>query len=272
MHGKTYENDVGRALEQNKRDFCRACGYRCMLFNTTLEQVTKRSVHWDKIQHLLRSLRDTAACEVAIWADADVVFRRPFALSPLVDRTPIATAVDVEGLNSGLMIMRRAAETSALLENAWAQERWAKSSWMGEQLALRDAVKQNAATLLPAIGFFDNIVAYPAYRPTRVSPDVARQAPTFHIATCFSRMGRFGKCFRMLRSELGGSLVGPAAAGVTAVAGGGHRLSGKASCPVLPRNVTLFRPARLRDVARASSASPKTPTRRWARALELLGF
>ena len=101
---------AGKAILQNKLEFCSACGYRCIV-HTRGEHTTNRPHKWDKLLVLHDALR---TCRVALYVDADVVFRRAFQLRPLA-RSWLSASRDFVGLNSGVMLMVRSEQARALL-------------------------------------------------------------------------------------------------------------------------------------------------------------
>jgi len=196
MRGRDYENEIGSRLTKNKQAFCDACGYRCMLFNTTSFS-TNRSAHWDKLLILNMTLQ---TCNISMWVDADVVFRRPFAVAPLLT-TAIGAARDVGGLNSGVMFFMQSEQSAALLIGAWHQEQFSHTVW--EQSALRQTLKDNPV-LQPHVTIYENIVRYPTFTPpyARVPGHGGRAAPLYHIAGCFLLTRKLITCHKWLDAEL----------------------------------------------------------------------
>ena len=95
-------SESGAALLQNKIDFCEACGYRCLI-HTRGEHATHRPHKWDKILALHDAMR---TCNIVLYVDADVVFRRAFQLPPLT-RSWLAGSKDFVGINSGVLLVVR---------------------------------------------------------------------------------------------------------------------------------------------------------------------
>ena len=181
--GGDYQSSLGDALMQNKRAFCAACGYRCLLVNRTF--ATGRHPSWDKIlavQHALNS----GACNLTMWVDADVVFLRSFALEPLI-RTAIAATREHGGLNGGVLFFRRSHAAEMLLRLAWKESRFEKPPGL-EQSALRYILGMHKE-LRNKVTMYDNLVRWvPQFYGGRVSMRKNRTlrdtAPLFHAAGC----------------------------------------------------------------------------------------
>ena len=181
--GDDYQSSLGDALMQNKRAFCAACGYRCLLVNRTF--ATGRHPSWDKIlavQHALNS----GACNLTMWVDADVVFLRSFALEPLI-RTAIAATREYGGLNGGVLFFRRSRAAEMLLRLAWKESRFEKPPGL-EQSALRYILGMQKE-LRNEVTMYDNLVRWvPQFYGGRVSIRKSKTlrdtAPLFHAAGC----------------------------------------------------------------------------------------
>ena len=179
--GDDYKSSLGDALLQNKRAFCAACGYRCVLVDRDF--ATGRHPSWDKIlavQHALNS----SACNLTMWVDADVVFLRSFALEPLI-RTEIAGTREHGGLNGGVLFFRRSRAADMLLRLAWKESRFEKPPGL-EQSALRYALGMHKE-LRNSVTMYDNLVRWVFYggRTTiRKSKTLRDTAPIFHAAGC----------------------------------------------------------------------------------------
>ena len=181
--GEDYTDSLGDALMQNKRAFCAACGYRCLLVNRTF--ATGRHPSWDKIlavQHALSS----GACNLTMWVDADVVFLRSFALEPLI-RTAIAATREHGGLNGGVLFFRRSQAVETLLRLVWKESRFEKPPGL-EQSAMRYVLGKRAG-LRNEVTMYDNFVRWvPQFYGGRVGVRTNRTlrhtAPLFHAAGC----------------------------------------------------------------------------------------
>ena len=181
--GDDYQSSLGDALMQNKRAFCAACGYRCLLVNRTF--ATGRHPSWDKIlavQHALNS----GACNLTMWVDADVVFLRSFTLEPLI-RTAIAATREYGGLNGGVLFFRRSRAAEMLLRLAWKENRFEKPPGL-EQSALRYVLGMQKE-LRNKVTMYDNLVRWvPHFYGGRVnirkSKTLRDTAPLFHAAGC----------------------------------------------------------------------------------------
>jgi len=180
--GDDYQESLGDALVQNKRAFCSACGYRCVLLNRTF--ATERHPSWDKIlavQHALSS----GACNLTMWVDADVVFLRSFALEPLI-RTAISGTREYGGLNGGVLFFRRSQAVEMLLRLAWRENRFKNPPGL-EQSALRYVLKKRAG-LRKEVTMYDNLVKWVpqfyVHPVVRRNKTLRETAPLFHAAGC----------------------------------------------------------------------------------------
>jgi hypothetical protein len=176
--GDDYQSSLGDALMQNKRAFCAACGYRCLLVNRTF--ATGRHPSWDKIlavQHALNS----GACNLTMWVDADVVFLRSFTLEPLI-RTAIAATREYGGLNGGVLFFRRSRAAEMLLRLAWKENRFEKPPGL-EQSALRYVLGMQKE-LRNKVTMYDNLVRWvPHFYGGRVNIRVRRSGIPRHSFT-----------------------------------------------------------------------------------------
>ena len=114
--GRKFER-ISEALDRNKREFCAACGYTCIITNGTAHSVDRRP-EWDKIALLQQVLRGGDAqawperqrtvsepawrgsCDIALFVDADMVFLRPFAAPELVDTQFLLSPRDRNGAHA----------------------------------------------------------------------------------------------------------------------------------------------------------------------------
>jgi hypothetical protein len=155
-------------VASNKQSFCDACGYRCMISRGMLAE--GRPPAWDKIIAVQKALD---VCETVVWADADATFLWPFQLPPVA--TPIAAMKDKNGLNTGMMILKRSASTAALLGRAWNATQFIDhTTW--EQAAIRHVLAQDAS-LRAETTLLSGLVS-----ATRHGPQPA--FPVFHAAGC----------------------------------------------------------------------------------------
>ena len=151
--GRGYEGGLGTALVQNKRAYCAACGYRCLLVNRTFE--TSRHPSWDKIL-ALQDAMGSGGCNATLWVDADVVFLRSFALLPLIP-TAIAGTREFGGLNGGVLFFQRTPDVENLLRLAWKEDRFKNPPGL-EQTALRYVI--GARKLRKQVTMYDNLVRW----------------------------------------------------------------------------------------------------------------
>ena len=126
MRGATYERGPypGPQLLANKRAYCAACGYTCLLHAGAFS-AHGRTPGWDKLRALDEALfgggggggntapssstqdaadeprRPRRNCSLALWLDADVVVLWPVALAPVATK-PIVATKDYHGLNTGV--------------------------------------------------------------------------------------------------------------------------------------------------------------------------
>ena len=165
--GKQYEG-LQDQLAHNKRMLCETCGYRCFLHSKAL---SGRPAAWDKILALQRAF--SRGCELCMWMDADVVVRRPLALQPLVTADIIAMH-DFNGLNTGVMLLRRSSSVDELLARSWNATQFLNAMWW-EQRAIR-YVLDLSPHLRGNASLLTKLVAYPFH--------VDAEAPFFHAAGC----------------------------------------------------------------------------------------
>ena len=201
--GRDYQESLGEALIQNKRAFCAACGYRCLLVNRTFE--TDRHPSWDKILAVQHAL-STGSCNLTMWVDADVVFLRSFALAPLI-RTAIAGTREYGGLNGGVLFFRRSEAMEMLLRLAWKEDRFKKPPGL-EQSALRYVLGKRPG-LRQQVTMYDNLVrwvpqfyVHPVVRRNRT---LRETSPLFHAAGCslfVNDRGKKAMCMQQFRSHL----------------------------------------------------------------------
>lgn len=176
---------LGAALLRNKQQFCKACGYRCLL-STRGDHVTGRPAKWDKLLSLHDALR---SCRVALHVDADVIFRRAFEVES-VAQTWLSATRDFDGLNSGVLLLRRTKQARELLERAWALTSFNRS-FSAEQNALRLALRRpynaSSRSRIALVTILEGLVEYPFYHSpllNKLQRDLNYTAPLVHVAGC----------------------------------------------------------------------------------------
>lgn len=203
----------GAAILENKLDFCRTCGYRCLI-HTRGEHATSRPAKWDKLLVLHDALR---VCNVALYVDADVVFRQAFGLLPLT-RSWLVASKDFVGVNSGVLLLRRSPQAHSLLRDAWRMS-FFNRSFSAEQNAIRLVLRRpfvEKREKTDRVTVFENLVAFQYYASAfgaRVAQDTNFTPPLYHAAGCtnsatMSRSGnetyRTRRCQEMLVHQLPG--------------------------------------------------------------------
>jgi len=137
-----------------------------------------------------------------------LVMFAPFAVAPLVNRRPIATARDYVGLNTGVMLLRRTADGTAarVLSLTWNASRFRNTVW--EQSAMRSVLGASKG-LRDEVTILDNVVLYIArhftLRKIKKNCTLRWAAPLFHPAGCFLFKGnrqRHLECMQTLREHL----------------------------------------------------------------------
>jgi len=188
-HGDKYK-ELASKLESNKKQLCDHCGYRCMLFSEPLQ--AHRPAAWDKIVALQKAF--STGCNISLWLDADTIVRRSFdALSLMQHRNMDVLAMkDVNGLNTGVMFLRRSAAVDELLQRAWQADQFTYSMWW-EQRAIR-YVLDTDPSLSRHTQLFTKLVDYPS--------KVDTEAPIFHAAGCFSSKAFRQSYCRMILSRV----------------------------------------------------------------------
>jgi hypothetical protein len=188
-HGDKYK-ELASKLESNKKQLCDHCGYRCMLFSEPLQ--AHRPAAWDKIVALQKAF--STGCNISLWLDADTIVRRSFdALSLMQHRNMDVLAMkDVNGLNTGVMFLRRSAAVDELLQRAWQADQFTYSMWW-EQRAIR-YVLDTDPSLSRHTQLFTKLVDYPS--------KVDAEAPIFHAAGCFSSKAFRQSYCRMILSRV----------------------------------------------------------------------
>ena len=194
VRGSAYA-PVAAEITANKKHFCAACGFRCLL--STQPQSHDRPPAWDKIPLMLEALQQ---CTVAMWVDADVVFLRPFVLPP--PRVPLTFMADANGLNTGVMLLTAGAEP--FLRAVWEKVEWTNhSTW--EQQAVRDVLlHDNASRSVAAV--WNSLVWYGRLALQHTA--VQKATPLYHAAGCFSSRSKYQPCYAMLRAAARNSTVG----------------------------------------------------------------
>tara|TARA_B110001452_G_scaffold142931_1_gene118898 strand:- start:130 stop:1227 length:1098 start_codon:yes stop_codon:yes gene_type:complete len=244
MYGPMYTQRLGQALLRNKRAFCAACGYRCMLWSNYTAGRHDRTPHWDKLAALHDLVSESSSCALTMWVDADVVLYRPFALLPLMQPgAPIAAALDSYGFNSGVMLFSRSREAARFLRIAWRQPELRNTVW--EQSALRRTL-QLSPELRSQVTLYENLVQYPPLihisDAVKRNRSLRRTAPVYHIAGCFLlSLKKTEVCSRWLLRNLARVDAGPKQ--------GGYRKLwlGQARCDPMPPSIVLPRPVSMQD-------------------------
>lgn len=174
----------GIKLLENKRAFCEACGYRCLI-DTRGVFSTGRPSKWDKLLVLHDALR---ICNTTLYVDADVVFRRAFQIRPLT-RSWLTGSKDFVGLNSGVLLLVRARRAREFLSAAW-QHQFFNRSFNADQNAVRLELRRPFAEKREKkdrVTVFENLVSYMFYGGAfaeQVEADTNFSAPLFHSAGC----------------------------------------------------------------------------------------
>ena len=196
---------AGAALLRNKREFCAACGYRCLL-STAGNHATRRPAKWDKLAAVHDALR---SCSLVMHIDADVVIRRPFQLE-LLARTWLSASRDYDGLNSGVLLVRRSRQVRELLDFAWRQRSF-NNSFSAEQNALRLGLRRpysaSSRSRLSLVTIMEGLVEFPFYKSpllSKLGRDLNQTAPLYHTAGCTANQGRVGSglCDELLLKQL----------------------------------------------------------------------
>jgi hypothetical protein len=175
---------AGAALLENKRDFCRVCGYRCLL-HTDGKHSTSRPAKWDKLLVIHDALR---TCDITLYVDADVVFRHAFQLRPLT-QTWLAGTKDFVGLNSGVLLAVRSKEAREFLPAAWNYS-FFNRSFNAEQNAIRLALRRpfvEKRGYMDGVTIFENMCSYMFFHSPygkRVLKYANFTAPLHHAAGC----------------------------------------------------------------------------------------
>ena len=186
--GPQYTPTLQLALAANKRALCAACGYRCFLHT---EALSDRPAAWDKIVALQNAF--ASGCELCLWLDADVILRRAFSVLPMA-RADFTAVLDKNGLNTGVMLLRRSASADELLRRTWNATQFTHSMWW-EQRAIRYVLDVTVALRERVRLLGSGLVAYPLHADER--------APIFHAAGCFSSKGfRKSHCRLLLNRTL----------------------------------------------------------------------
>ena len=174
----------GKALLQNKLDFCKACGYRCLI-DTSANHGTSRSAKWDKLL-LLHDAQHV--CNVTLYVDADVVFRKAFQLRPLT-RSWLAATKDYVGINTGVLLVVRSRQAREFLPEAWRQSFFAHS-FCAEQNAIRLVLRRpfvEKRERTDRVTIFENLATFQHYHSAfgeKVQEDTNFTAPLYHAAGC----------------------------------------------------------------------------------------
>ena len=244
---------LGAALLRNKREFCEACGYRCIL-STGGEHSTRRPAKWDKILALHDALR---SCRVVLHVDADVIVRQPFRLEPLA-HTWLSATRDFDGFNSGVMLVKRTRQARDLLDFAWRQASFTHS-FSAEQNALRLGLRRpypaSSRSRIGMVSILEGLVEYSFFDSPmlgKLGRDLNATPPLYHAAGCTANRGRVesGACDDMLLKRI------PPAGALRSMGRGG------AACPSIetshiPRGRALNQ--------HLQSTGPTSLGRRWLR-------
>ena len=177
---------VDRAHE-NKRAYCRACGYRCLLSGSTFARHS-RHPSWDKILALQEAFREPD-CHFVAWLDADVVMLRGFDLRVAM-RTPFVGANDYGGLNSGVLLLARTPDTERLLRLVWEQDGFDGTHGPGsrEQAAFKHVLRRMKmrGTILDNLVKYNPRTGFQGWRAKSVKRNRTRKSltPIYHQSGC----------------------------------------------------------------------------------------
>ena len=230
--GKKFQQ-ISTLLDQNKQEYCNACGYKCILTNETAHAPGRRP-EWDKIPLLQQVLRDSSSpevlptvspvlqnsCDVAIFMDADMVIIRPFMVPSLSEQFLVAAkdaqgtllsfphyssylfdpcddrvcrACGHPGMNVGMMVLKAGEQSRQLLAETFARTEFV-DSLQCEQKALRQSLILRDETFRSQVQLFTGVVSY------SLRQDLL---PIYHAAGCFSSRSRtYGVCHNQLKVEL----------------------------------------------------------------------
>ena len=186
-------DDRGHELVQqamaNKRALCEACGFRCLLDSSGAFGAHGRHPSWDKVMALQHALRQPE-CELAVWADADVIFYRPFRLPRaglFSSAAPMAAGRDYGGLNSGLLWFARSPISDEVLRRVWREEWWNGDFGAGsrDQAAFHHVLRHRQTQLT----ILENVVRYHpgtryATRAQKRNRSLYAHTPAYHHAGC----------------------------------------------------------------------------------------
>ena len=206
MRGSAYWDGPypGADLLRNKRAYCAACGYKCVLYRDEWAS-SGRSPGWDKIRALRAALGRDGGCSLALWLDADVVVMWPVALPPLTVSTPIAATKDYFGFNTGVMLLERSPSVNMLLKAAWGMTEFVPNKLGAEQSAVRYALYLHSDTLRKQVTIYQNLVRYPAgFAMTarqKWNKTARDAAPIYHAAGCAMNQ-QPATCAEWLRAQL----------------------------------------------------------------------
>lgn len=189
LRGVKYKPVEG-ILWANKRKYCDACGYRCILTHSTLSD---RPPAWDKIVAVQQAFQQ--GCKIVAWIDADCMVLRSFSLPDM--NTSMVMTGDRNGLNTGVALFRSSPTVDRLLSLSWQQEQFTNHTWW-EQAAIRHVFALNA-DLRADVVLLDGLVQYPQQHRGSTASD----PPLYHPAGCFSsRQKTFGVCWKVLKTAL----------------------------------------------------------------------
>ena len=122
---------------ENCVQYAKLHGYGMMAWSINVAM--ERAVLWSKIPALMYAVRE-ASTRFVWWQDADSLFVNPFqSLLPLVPKG--STSLTISGdyycyVNSGHLMMRRNAWSSAFLQRVWDIMPWPRPSAWPEQAAM----------------------------------------------------------------------------------------------------------------------------------------
>ena len=201
-----------KAMRDNKLQYCRACGYRCLLSNRTSDFPWDARAHlrpgqWWKIPLMMEALN--AGCKLAVWMDADVIVLQPFAIETLV-RRPVVVARDKYGANTGVLMLLRA----DVARSTWATELlgrvWRRTEFMNHEAAEQAGLRKELLELQfrnqsQQVQMASGLVVYSGEgghggisRAISIAEAAKPQdrPKLFHAAGCFSMKGQDARCVR----------------------------------------------------------------------------
>jgi len=135
---------IGRLTSHRLEQYCRCNDYRFVV-HTDAAFDRQRPAAWSKIRMLQNAIHEALA-DYVLWVDADaVVLRNDFRLeSVLRPEKRMFISSDLNGLNSGVWMVRADAAMDEFLETVYDQTQFLLHPWR-EQAALMHLVSINHA-------------------------------------------------------------------------------------------------------------------------------